>query len=242
MGNLDDTCARALWYPDWEGANTGCTRDGNEPLYMTENAPHYLFSTKADCCEEHYSFDLAGCMGGSSSGSSGTKYYPDWLGDDTCKNDGSAPDYMVQNPSMWLHDTLADCCSKNYSWKLAECVGTAAAASSGLYYPDWAGSNEGCLNDGNEPSYMAANTDQWMYSDLTACCEKHFSYNLSACTGASGATGSNKYYMSWSANKCVQDCEGTGCGGLAESWDTLYDTQSECCSDKMSWDKKTCNA
>ena len=28
----------ALWYPDWEGTNSGCKRDGNEPLYMTENA------------------------------------------------------------------------------------------------------------------------------------------------------------------------------------------------------------
>jgi hypothetical protein len=35
------------------------TRDGNEPLYMMENAPHYLFSTKADCCKERYSWNIA---------------------------------------------------------------------------------------------------------------------------------------------------------------------------------------
>jgi hypothetical protein len=52
-------------------------------------------------------------MGTASSGS-GKKYYPDWLGDDTCKNDGGAPQYMVQNPSLWLTDTLAKCC-KNFS-------------------------------------------------------------------------------------------------------------------------------
>ena len=41
--------------------------------------------------------------------------------------------------------------SAHYSWKNNECLGTTASASTGLYYPDWAGDNEGCLNDGNEP-------------------------------------------------------------------------------------------
>ena len=42
---------------------------------------------------------------------SGDKYYPDWTpGDQTCNNDGSAPKYMVLNPTMWLYDTLSDCC------------------------------------------------------------------------------------------------------------------------------------
>lgn len=246
MGKLDDTCARALWYPDWEGANAGCTRDGNEPLYMTENAPHYLFSTKADCCNEHYSWNIAECMG-SSAGNSGGKYYPDWLGDDTCVNDGSAPDYMVNNPDMWLHDTLESCCSKNYSWKLAECNngGTApsSGSGSGMYYPDWAGDNEGCLNDGAEPDYMVNNPTLWMFSTLDACCEKHYAYNLAGCTGASGSSGTNKFYMDWNASKCVQDCVGAApCGGLAESWDAKFDTKSECCSEKMSWDKQACNA
>lgn len=243
MGLLEDTCARALWYPDWEGANTGCVRDGEEPLYMTENSVAYLFSTKADCCEEHYSFNLEECMG-TSAGNSGGKYYPDWLGDDTCKNNGAAPTYMVQNPTMWLHDTLEACCDKNYGWKKAECMGTASAsASSGLYFPDWAGANDGCLNDGTEPEYMAKNPDQWMHSTLKACCEKNYSYNLAACTGASASAGSSKFFMSYSAGKCVQDCVGaTPCGGLAESWDLKYDTKSECCSERMWWDKTACNA
>ena len=110
MGTLDQTCARALWYPDWEGTNTGCTRDGNEPLYMTQNPAIYLFSTKADCCTEYYSYNMADCLGGSGATSSGSKYYADWLGDDTCKNDGGAPSYMIANPTQWLYDTLSACC------------------------------------------------------------------------------------------------------------------------------------
>jgi hypothetical protein len=43
--------------------------------------------------------------------------------------------------------------TKNYGWKMKECMGASAPASSGLYYPDWSGDNEGCLADGNEPQY-----------------------------------------------------------------------------------------
>ena len=121
-------------------------------------------------------------MGTTSSTSTG-KYYPDWLGDDTCKNDGSAPEYMILNPTMWLHDTLSDCCKvclaiypiecvlcifpktsiiiiclflcvqTNYGWKMNDCMGTTPAGSTGKFYPDWSGANEGCLDDGGEPQY-----------------------------------------------------------------------------------------
>ena len=113
-------------------------------------------------------------MGASSRGS-GSKCYADWLGDDTCKNDGGAPSYsewrpvkkvtliwscllyllvlfaVVQNPTHWLYDRRSTCCSAHYSWKIDECLGT-TTTTSGLYYPDWSGDNEGCLNDGNEVS------------------------------------------------------------------------------------------
>lgn len=68
----------------------------------------YMYSTKRDCCNEHYSWNLE-CMG-ESMGTTGNKYYPDWTGDDICKNDGEGPTYMALNPTMWLHDTLAECC------------------------------------------------------------------------------------------------------------------------------------
>lgn len=239
MGMLDDTCVRALWYPDWEGDNTKCVRDGNEPLYMTENKIVYLFSTKADCCQEHYSWNYEECVGSAAS-NSGQKYYPDWLGDDTCKNDGAAPTYMVKNPNMWLQDTLSDCCTKNYGWKMRECM--KGSSSSGLYYPDWEGSNNGCINDGKEPNYMAAKPDRWMHSTLATCCEKYYSYDLATCNGSSGSSGSRKWFMDWASMKCVQDCEGASpCVGLANSWDLKYDTKSECCKERMWWDTPTCN-
>jgi hypothetical protein len=243
MGTLDQTCARALWYPDWEGTNTGCTRDGNEPLYMTQNPAIYLFSTKADCCTEYYSYNMADCLGGSGATSSGSSYYADWLGDDTCKNDGGAPSYMIANPTQWLYSTLSDCCSAHYSWKKNECLGTSASASSGKYYPDWAGDNEGCLNDGKEPEYMAQYESMWMHSTLEACCKANYSWMLTSCMGSSSSAGSTDWYMDFGSNKCVQDCTGASpCGGLAESWDIKYSTQDKCCEERMWWDTKSCKA
>jgi hypothetical protein len=257
MGTHDDTCARAYWYPDWEGGGESCIRDGEEPLYMTQNPGQYLFSTKKDCCDEHYSWDLTSCMGGSSAtGASGSFYYPDWTsGDEECKNDGKAPDYMVSNQATWLYTDKDDCCARYFGWKLSDCMGTTTSTSgSGKYFPDWAGDNEGCLQDtgsNTAPDYMQGSTT-WLFDTLDSCCSQHYSWNKSKCMGTSTTsavlTGSEKFYVLWQGganNKdvCVKDCAtgvGANCGGVAESWDQLYDTQAACCSARVSYDYKNC--
>jgi hypothetical protein len=50
-------------------------------------------------------------------------------------------------------------------------TGTSPTSTSGLYYPDWEGANNGCLNDGNAPAYIVSNPSLWMFSTLDACCE-----------------------------------------------------------------------
>jgi hypothetical protein len=61
--------------------------------------------------------------------------------------------------------------------------------------------------------------------------------------GAEAAAGSSKWYMHYAVGKCAQDCIGPlPCQGLANSWDELYDSQSQCCEERMWWDKKACNA
>jgi hypothetical protein len=256
MGTFDDTCARAYWYPNWEGDNDGCIRDGNEPVYMTENPTQYMFKTKAECCDEHYSWNKATCMGGSSASlASGTKYYADWTsGDETCKNDGKAPDYMVSNSATWLYTDKAACCSRFFGYKLADCMGTSSASSTGTgkYFPDWSGDNEGCLKDTGStraPDYMAGSTT-WLFTDLDSCCKQHYNWNLATCKGTSSSgsasTASDEWYVVWSnPAKCVKNCvagTGTGCGGLAESWDTKYESQSKCCSTRVSYGYKACMA
>ena len=255
MGTHDDTCARAYWYPDWEGGSSSCVRDGDEPLYMTQNPGQYLFSTKVECCEEHYSWDIGSCMGGDASGASGGLYYPDWTsGDEECKNDGNAPDYMVNNQNTWLYTDKGDCCARYFNYKLGDCMGTTtSSAGSDKYFPDWAGDNEGCLQDTGStraPDYMSGSTT-WLFDDLESCCSQHYSWNKNNCMGTSSSTalnGSEQFYVLWkgganNADVCVKDCAvgaGTNCGGFAESWDTKYDTQAKCCSERVSYAYKDC--
>ena len=44
-------------------------------------------------------------------------WYPNWTGDNRgCLNDGNMPQLMLDNPSFFLFDTLAECCEKNFAW------------------------------------------------------------------------------------------------------------------------------
>jgi len=221
----------SAWYPDWEGDNSACVR---VPREMTSA---YSFKGKDECCKAFYLWNYASCVG---DGTSGSKYYADWLGQQ-CVNDGRAPSYMVNNPSALLHDSLSDCCQKNFSWKINSCVGSITNGS-GMYYPDWEGSVEGCLVDSGAtlaPKYMQENPTAWMHDTLDACCAKYFTWNRGTCMGGAGT---NKWYMDYiGEEKCVRDClSGSDCGGIAESWDQLFDSKFDCCKMKNSWNGK-CN-
>ncbi|EJK62224.1 hypothetical protein THAOC_17171 [Thalassiosira oceanica] len=192
-------------------------------------------------------------------------YYPDWTkSNGGCKTGGGQPQYMTLASSTWMFATLDACCSRYYSWMLNECKGTSGAAPSGLWYPgsyvsrlffqtinlvsdrssfaDWMGPDDTCKNDGNEPQYMDLNPGAWMHSSKQACCKANFGWMLNECLGSSaGAT--SKWFIDWDDFKCKRDCAvGTGasCGGRAESWDELFDTRLECCSNKAAWNPTDC--
>ncbi|KAL3798157.1 hypothetical protein HJC23_005718 [Cyclotella cryptica] len=243
---LDDTCTNALWYPDWEGVNAGCLQDGNEPFYMTRNG--YLFNVRSDCCDQFYWWNYDACMS-INTGTASTivspvsaLYYPDWEGANAgCLNDGKEPEYIANNPTLWMYKTLSECCKVTIAGSSPKCMSAATAPTptasvplpgSGLYYPDWEGANTGCLNDGQEPEYMASNPTLWMYTTLSECCEMNYAWSLSRCD-PSKFTQSNRWCMSWSSNKCVQGCE---------SWDYKYNSKIECCTQRMWWDKTACMA
>lgn len=129
---------------------------------------------------------------------------------------------------------------KNFSWKLGACMGSQSLVNgSGKYYPDWEGSNERCIVDSADslaPGYMQENPTVWMLDTLDACCTKYYKWNRAKCVGSSSRVGSNKCYIDYVEEKCVKDCvKETGCGGLAESWDQLYESQSDCCKAKNWW-------
>lgn len=199
----------------------------------------YLFLELADCCKKHYSWAYDECVGNDLIPSG--LYYPDWEGVDTCIMDGNEPDYMRANSEgFYLFVELADCCKIHYSWDFDNCVGIDLIPS-GLYYPDWEGDNEGCKNDGGEPSYMVNDPTAWMYETLEKCCEERYSWDKDSCLGAGISTptaGSNNWYVDYYENgsTCVQDCDGAvPCGGRANSWDTLYKSAKVCCEKQLSW-------
>ena len=124
MGQLDNICARSLWYPDWKGANKECVDNGNEPTYMQNNPSTYLSSQKQDCCQKHYSWDYNNCVGAKKTQNFG-KYYPDFDGTKhVCVNDGLQPMYMDLSSAHWMYDTLKECCATHYSWNYDECLGS----------------------------------------------------------------------------------------------------------------------
>ena len=69
------------------------------------------------------------------------------------RNDGDEPEYMAVNPTEWLYSTMEACCKKYFNGFLYdECIGRyprdADDCNKQLFYPDWNGSNEGCVDDG----------------------------------------------------------------------------------------------
>lgn len=73
---------------------------------------------------------------------------------------------------------------------------------------------------------------------------RFYGWKMNVCMAGAGAvSGSLKWYMDYTSMGCVQDCEGPSpCGDLANSWDILYNTQDQCCNERMWWDKKACKA
>ena len=60
---------------------------------------------------------------------------------------------MAVDPTFWLTSTLEACCKKWFSgFNYNACLGKYPTDSDDcvklLYYPDWQGSNKGCLADG----------------------------------------------------------------------------------------------
>lgn len=90
---------------------------------------------------------------------------------------------MNSAPDIWMFDTLVECCTVNFGWNYAECIGSepggapTPTTTPGLYYPDWLGDEKICKNDNGQPVYMTNNPSLWMFDTLDECCSEHFSWN-----------------------------------------------------------------
>eukprot|EP00956_Cyclotella_meneghiniana_P041703 scaffold236107_cov74-Cyclotella_meneghiniana.AAC.3 len=125
-------------------------------------------------------------MGGG--GGSGDKYYADWTsGDETCKNDGLAPDFMVNVPAFWLYDDLDSCCEQNFLYRRDICKagGFIQSKESYKYYVDWitlkcvrncaVGSGEDC------GGFSDRDWEDELFDDKRSCCVEYVSWNYKEC-------------------------------------------------------------
>ena len=85
-----NTCAGTVpeltngdYYPDWSGSSNPCRNDGKIPSYMLTNQPWYLSTTRRQCCERHFFWDVRTCLGTDSEVEAET-WYVDYNAE-TCK-------------------------------------------------------------------------------------------------------------------------------------------------------------
>ena len=138
---------------------------------------------------------------------------------------------------MVLHNSAEDCCSTEYDWIETElCAARSTQTAIDKYWPDQI--NGKCIKDSETP---AEDLSVSLFNSTVECCTASISWlPKAACVAASGDTataaqGSGKFFIDWVYERCAKDCEGSApCGGLAQSWDDLYEAESACC-DMIPW-------
>ena len=155
-------------------------------------------------------------------------------GDKTCGG-------LVEESWVVLHDTPEDCCAHEYSWIDKElCAARSTHSTLNKFWADKTKSK--CEDDSVVPT---EDLSMALYDSIEDCCLRGLSWlSKGACFSASGmdltGLGSNKYYIDYVKEQCIQDCDGPApCGGvLKDQWKTLFHTGDECCA-QISWIPKS---
>ncbi|KAL7509605.1 hypothetical protein ACHAXN_006936 [Cyclotella atomus] len=191
-----------------------------------------------------------------SAGAGTGNFYPDWENDSrTCLEDGNEPQYMAQDPAMWLSDSIIECCLRFFPWDTNTCLNV---GGSGLWYVD--STTDKCVTDCAEGDGATCGgltnvfSDRF-YSDPKSCCESELQWMfVEFCKAESFVSscyaGTGLYYRGDSAGSdfCVRDCDPANgdktCGGLVKDTRVvLHDTAEDCCSAEYSWiDTELCSA
>ena len=154
---------------------------------------------------------------------------------------------MAVNPTDWLSSTMEACCKKFFGGYLFEtCMGSYPPDHDDcnvmLYYPDWEGSNKGCINDGQEPYYMLSNGKYFFSNSLEDCCEKFYEWDFYGCTGTMPDLTNGEYYPDWlgsSSSTCLNDNKMPKYMLNNQVW-YLSKTLKECCETHFFWDVNKC--
>jgi hypothetical protein len=245
-----------LWYADV--FNNVCVTDcelgdGNTCGGLANVFSDNLYANPRKCCETELAWQFvefceaesfkSACYGGS-----GLYYRGDSVGVNVCVKDCEPASGdrtcggLVEESWVVLHDTAEDCCSHEYSWIDNELCATRTTHSTLNKY--WADKTNGkCEDDSVNPT---TDLSVAIYDSIESCCSEGLSWlSKTACFAASGGSltglGTNKFYIDFINQQCAKDCVGAApCGGLAQQWNILFDTEDDCCS-QLSWiPKKDC--
>lgn len=150
----------------------------------------------------------------------------DWCESGDCDTRERACRYKVVS-SVWVSSNIVS------QWVCSTFPWLILFSSSTLNYCFRYPGTSKCLNDGNAPSWQHN-----MYESQSTCCSSsRFNWDYKNCMGLAHEP-SQSWYMSWSAGKCVKDCdasEGGSCGGLiVGSWVVKHGNADACCNEHMS--------
>ena len=150
---------------------------------------------------------------------------------------------MDANPRDYLMSTLDRCCTTFFGWNYDGCIGSAPGmCARALFYPDWHGSDEGCVDDGNEPTYMTDNAMFYIFSQLEDCCNDNYASTFDTCMGSAASSKNNGlYYPDFDSTDHVCRNNGKQPGYMNNSpthW--MHTTLAACCTTNYNWNYDNC--
>ena len=109
---------------------------------------------------------------------------------------------MALDPGHWQSSSLKGCCKRFFGGYLYDnCMGKYRPKDdcvTALWYPDWAGSNKGCKNDGKEPYYMIVHKEYYLSRTREECCKQYYDWDYYECTGTLPELTNGNFYPDWS--------------------------------------------
>merc|ERR1712176_360533 len=140
---------------------------------------------------------------------------------------------LIEDTYIDLYDTPEACCSTEYNWMTSElCVARTVQNSTNLFWPDK--TNSRCVLDSQTP---AKDLSVSVYTSMAECYKEGVHWiSEKSCFIASGSSpalaATNKYFVDWETERCLQNTEGTVKSPLR--WDDIFDTLKECCG-RLAW-------
>lgn len=235
------------YYPDF--ALSKCVTDCDEATpgcggIITE-ASKRLYATSNECCTQTLpTVDATLCEDRSDVAGAGTgKYYVEPNAPICIQDTGLN---RVTDPTTILYDDASTCCG-SLPWVSRDFC---TSRSSGVYSDKWHVadySTQTCAKDcatGGANCVPATDPSTELFDTALECCNGKLNWLDSAVCDANSngtplaPTYTNKFYVSYGDNKCMQDCPDTNpapCGGNPSSDMTLYDDVETCCAEKLKW-------